>query len=331
MLEEMKTSPVAKALNISERTGASSDLSSPADANKIAGEDPLQSYSMSSPSMRLELASLQSSKSLARGADLPAQFRSHPKDAIVVDPAALKVDDSIPLDLKVATSDSVYPGADMTKLSQPEVSCGFKITNHISAGDKPKPLELVKDKNPALYDAIKDKVKDPTYIGESGDITVPAYDKSGKQIGCSVIKDTPYWLSGNGARSYLAAKDALAKKQIDLSLDPLNGAGRTLEQEKGISIRNPGRHAAINQSLHGYGNAADLKEAPDGQKQLYDNPEVRKQLHENGFRQGDGGGPISDDLHHWSYAGPGPVTDGQPAAHHRQPAVHFKRPPSAAP
>jgi hypothetical protein len=286
-----------------------------ADVRNSTHEHSLQDYSMSSPSMRVELASLRHSH---RRSDPPSHFSSHPKDAILVDPTSLKPDEASPLDLKTASSDSVYPGAEITKLSQPEESCSFRINNHISPADAPKALELVKDKNSALYDAIKNKVNDPTYIGETGDITVPAYDKSGKQVGCIVIKDTPYWLSGNAARSYLTAKDELSKQKIDLTLDPLNGAGRTLEQEKGINIRNPGRHAAVGTSLHGFGNAGDLKEMPDGQTQLSDIPEVRKQLHQNGFRQGDGSGPIGDDLHHWSYAGPGPVTEGHHPAHHKQ-------------
>jgi hypothetical protein len=316
--EGIKTIPPAMARDNSEPIGFLPAVADHAAINNVASENPLHDYSMSSPSMRVELASLRTGKSGHGQLDSSLKYSPPPKDAILVDPNSLKTDEETPLDLKDSSSDSVYPGAEISKLSTPELSSNTRIVNHLTDKDTPKPLELVKDMNPALYDAIKNKVKNPTYIGEVGDITVPTYDKKGKQIGCTVIKNTPYWLSDDAAHSYLKAKEELAQKHIDLSIDSTNGAGRTLEQEKGIDIRNPGRHAPINHSLHGSGNAADLTELPEGQKQLSDIPEVRKRLHENGFRQGDDSGPIGDDLHHWSYTGPGPATEGHPPVHHKQ-------------
>lgn len=181
---------------------------------------------------------------------------------------------------------------------------------------RPKALESVKDRDPELYKQIQAKVKDPRYTGELGNVTVSTHDKKGRVNGCTFIQNVPYWESGTAAQALVDVNLELAKHgSKQLESDPLNGSGRTLGQEEAIVWRNSGVHAKVGKSNHGYGNAIDFKvdESSATEKQLYDDPFVNKTLHEHGWRQGDSHGPLKNDLHHWSFVGPGPATDGVPS------------------
>jgi hypothetical protein len=181
---------------------------------------------------------------------------------------------------------------------------------HVLPEDEPKPMDRVKDFDPQLYSRIKNKVKDPRYIGQTGDITESTHDKKGQVNGCTFIQNTPYWLAADAAKSYLDVNAALAPKHKAIEVDRLNGAGRTLGQEEAIAWRNTGVHAKPGKSNHGFGRAIDLQDNPDGQVQPSDDQVIREALHANGYRQGDSHGPLKNDLHHWSYAGPGRATEG---------------------
>lgn len=189
---------------------------------------------------------------------------------------------------------------------------------------KPNALESVKDRDPALYEQIKAKVTDPRYTGELGNITVSTHDKKGRVNGCTFIQNAPYWESGPAAQSMVDVNLELAKQGKKLEADSLNGAGRTRAQEEAIVWRNSGAHAQVGKSNHGFGKAMDYKMDPDpnAKQQLYDDPFVNKTLHAHGWRQGDSRGPIKNDLHHWSFVGPGPAHDGTPPAKHKR--THHK-------
>lgn len=178
----------------------------------------------------------------------------------------------------------------------------------------PKPLDSVKNFDPALYEQIKTKVVDPLYIGELGNITTSTHDKHGNVNGCVFIQNVPYWESAAAARAFVKVNKVLAKKGLKLHADPLNGAGRTLGQEESIAWRNSGIHAKVGKSNHGFGIAIDFKDDPDpnAKTQIYDDPFVNATLHAHGWRQGDSRGPIKNDSHHWSFVGPNPAVDGQP-------------------
>ncbi|MBI2810711.1 MAG: hypothetical protein HYX67_07790 [Candidatus Melainabacteria bacterium] len=125
-------------------------------------------------------------------------------------------------------------------------------------------------------------------------------------------------LCGNYAQSLVDVNNELAKRGQKLEADPLNGAGRTLAQEESIVWRNSGLHAKVGKSNHGFGNAEDFKEDQilDAKQQLWDDPFVNATLHAHGWRQGDTWGPLKNDLHHWSFVGPGPAVDGPPPSKH---------------
>ena len=192
--------------------------------------------------------------------------------------------------------------------------------------DRPKALDSVKDRDPELYDQIKAKVADPRYTGELGNITVSTHDKKGRVCGCTFVQNVPYWESGPAAQSLVDVNTELAKRGQRLEADPLNGAGRTLGQEESIVWRNSGVHAKVGKSNHGFGNAEDFKPDPtdpDGKTQLWDDPFVNATLHAHGWRQGDTWGPIKNDLHHWSFVGPGPAIDGPPPGKHKHKHKHI--------
>jgi len=194
--------------------------------------------------------------------------------------------------------------------------CKKTATSHFIAGNEPQAMEKVKDRDPALYNQIKGKVKDPTYIGQTGDVTVSTHDKKGRVNGCVFVQNEPYWLAGDAAKSYIDLNKSLAPKHKEIEVDRLNGAGRTLGQEEAIAWRNSGVHAKPGKSNHGFGKAVDIAYGPDGpasSNQPYDDPEVREALHANGYRQGDSHGPLRNDLHHWSYTGPGRASEGHPS------------------
>jgi hypothetical protein len=147
---------------------------------------------------------------------------------------------------------------------------------------------------------------------------VSTHDSKGHINGCTFIQQTPYWLAGDAAKSYLDVNAALDPKHKKIEVDRLNGAGRTLGQEEGIAWRNTGVHAKPGKSNHGFGRAIDLQDDDDAKVQPSDDPDIRAALHANGYRQGDSHGPLKNDLHHWSYAGPGRATEGHEikAKHH---------------
>lgn len=179
---------------------------------------------------------------------------------------------------------------------------------------RPNALESVKDRDPALYRQIQAKVTDPRYTGELGNITVSTHDNKGRVNGCTFIQNVPYWESGPAAQALVDVNLELAKKGKRLEADSLNGAGRTLAQEEAIAWRNSGLHAKVGKSNHGFGRAIDFKDNPDPnvKEQTYDDPFVNETLHSHGWRQGDTWGPLKNDLHHWSFVGPGPAKDGPP-------------------
>ncbi|RTL43712.1 MAG: hypothetical protein EKK48_08175 [Candidatus Melainabacteria bacterium] len=187
---------------------------------------------------------------------------------------------------------------------------------------RPNALEPVKDRDPALHEQIKAKVTDPRYTGELGNITESTHDKKGRVNGCKFIQNVPYWESGAAAQSFVDVNLEIAKHGKKLEADPLNGAGRTIGQEEAIVWRNSGAHAKVGKSNHGFGRAMDYKDDPNAKAQTYDDPFVNHTLHAHGWRQGDSRGPIKNDLHHWSFVGPGPAQDGTPPhkakhGHHR--------------
>jgi hypothetical protein len=184
-------------------------------------------------------------------------------------------------------------------------------------GSEPHAMERVQDVDPVLYDRIKNKVKDPRYIGQTGDITESTHDKKGHINGCTFIQNTPYWLDHDAAQSFIDLNKALASKHKQIEVDHLNGAGRTLGQEEGIAWRNTGLHAKPGKSNHGFGRAIDIQDHEGESTQPSADKDVREALHANGFRQGDSYGPLKNDLHHWSYTGPGRATEG-----HQPPAKH---------
>ena len=188
--------------------------------------------------------------------------------------------------------------------------------------DAPKPLDLVKDRDPELYKQIKDKVVDPRYTGDLGNVTVSTKDAKGRVNGCTFEQNVPYWESGPAAKALFDVNQELAKKGEKLVADKLNGAGRTLGQEEAINWRNnSGVHAAVGKSAHGPGKAEDFAydEDPNAKQQLWERKDVNALLHAHGWRQGDSYGPIKNDQHHWSFTGVGPTHDGHPPPPHHKP------------
>jgi hypothetical protein len=222
---------------------------------------------------------------------------------------------------KAAANTPVILAGELHDLNKTVDPCSKKITIEMLPQYMPKAMDRVQDKDPALYARIKDKVKDPRYIGQVGDITEATHDKKGRVNGCVFIQNTPYWESGPAAQSILDGNADLAPKGKAIEADTLNAAGRTLGQEEAIAWRNTGVHAKPGKSNHGFGRAIDLKTRPDGELQPWKDPEIREAMHAHGWRQGDSHGPIKNDLHHWSWAGPGRATEGhedRPPKRHRR-------------
>lgn len=180
--------------------------------------------------------------------------------------------------------------------------------------NQPKALDSVREHDPELYKQIHTKVTDPRYIGQLGNITVSTHDKHGRVNGCVFVQNVPYWEAGAAAQALVAVNKKLAKRGLRLQVDSLNGAGRTLAQEEAIAWRNTGLHAKVGKSNHGFGRAVDFQDNPGATagQQLWDDAFVNATLHAHGWRQGDSWGPIKNDLHHWSFIGPGPAMDGPP-------------------
>ena len=278
-------------------------------------------YSMSAPEMRRALTSasaeLNGPKSLpeaqpeslpeSRPESLPAAPQSKTPD-IDAPAAARAAPDTVPgpLPEEQASQDDKSHVVDPCKK--------IVVAPNLTPGIDAKPMERVQDRDPELYKEIKGKVKDPRYIGQNGDITVSTHDKKGHINGCTFVQNTPYWLDYNAAKSYLDVNKALAPKHKEITVDHLNGAGRTLGQEEGIAWRNTGLHAKPGKSNHGFGRAIDIQDQDGAKSQPSDDKEVREALHANGFRQGDSHGPLKNDLHHWSYTGPGRASEGHPIA-----------------
>jgi hypothetical protein len=210
----------------------------------------------------------------------------------------------------LAVPQTAEPVSDQHDLKHTVDPCKKSVTMSFLPGAAPKALDSVKNFDPLLYSRIKDKVKDPRYIGQTGDITESTHDKKGHINGCTFIQNTPYWLAADAAKSYLGVNAALDPKHKKIEVDHLNGAGRTLGQEEAIAWRNTGLHAKPGRSNHGFGRAIDLQDSIDAKVQPSDDPDIREALHANGYRQGDSHGPLKNDLHHWSYTGPGRATEG---------------------
>ena len=221
----------------------------------------------------------------------------------------------------------VAPAEAMEDTKKTMDPCTEKIVNAIPAPkDMPKALDSVKDRDPELYKQIQAKVTDPRYTGELGNITVSTHDTKGRVNGCVFEQNVPYWESGPAAKALFDVNNILATKGKKLEADPLNGAGRTLSQEEAIVWRNSGVHAKVGKSNHGFGKAEDFKpdSNPEAKKQPWEDRFVNATLHAHGWRQGDSWGPLKNDLHHWSFVGPGPATDGHAPPRKHSKAKHHK-------
>jgi hypothetical protein len=222
----------------------------------------------------------------------------------------------------------VAPAEQMEDTKKTIDPCTRQVVNEIPApANMPKALDSVKERDPELFKQIQAKVKDPRYTGELGNITVSTHDKRGRVNGCVFEQNVPYWESGPAAKALFDVNNILATKGRKLEADPLNAAGRTLAQEEAIVWRNTGLHAKVGRSNHGPGNAEDFKldSNPDAKKQPWEDPFVNATLHAHGWRQGDTWGPLKNDMHHWSFVGPGPATDGHPPPHKHVSGKHHKR------
>jgi hypothetical protein len=104
---------------------------------------------------------------------------------------------------------ATIPGNELHDLYRTVDPCNKVVPTHLAPEDEPKPLDRVQDRDPVLYNKIKKKVKDPRYIGQTGDITESTHDKKGQVNGCTFIQNTPYWLAGDAAKSYLDTNAAL--------------------------------------------------------------------------------------------------------------------------
>ena len=221
----------------------------------------------------------------------------------------------------------IAPAEQMEDRNKTVDPCTKKIVNALPAPAKmPKAMDSVREHDPNLFKEIQAKVTDPRYTGELGNITVATHDKNGRVNGCVFVQNVPYWESGPATQALVDVNKELAAKGKKLEADPLNGAGRTLSQEEAIVWRNSGLHARVGKSNHGFGKAEDFKpdQISDGKKQPWEDPFVNATLHAHGWRQGDSWGPLKNDLHHWSFVGPGPASDGHPpprkpthGSHHR--------------
>lgn len=249
-------------------------------------------YSYSSPEFRHSLRHLSQNSTLA----------TQQETQTVADKSATSA-------MPTATAEQTH---DPTKIFDPCAKVEVDIIP--PPANRPMALDSVKDRDPELYNQIQAKVTDPRYTGELGNITVSTHDKKGRVNGCEFIQNVPYWESGPAAQALVDVNLELAKRGQRLEADPLNGAGRTLAQEEAIVYRNSGLHAKVGKSNHGFGRAIDFKDDPDpnATKQPYDDPFVNATLHAHGWRQGDTWGPLKNDLHHWSFVGPGPAQDGPP-------------------
>ncbi|MBX9947764.1 MAG: M15 family metallopeptidase [Candidatus Obscuribacterales bacterium] len=158
-------------------------------------------------------------------------------------------------------------------------------TMDFNAGGGKRLLEPVQDQ------AILAKVPDAMYIGQRGTVTTTR-NRGGEA--------QDYWLSGSAAQAFARAQEMLAAKGKQIIVSDKNGAGRTVDTQTEIYTRSRnGRGFAAGrptESNHTRGNAMDVSNWQD--------PDVKKALLANGWRQGDSRGPIKNDLHHFSYAGP---------------------------
>jgi len=154
-----------------------------------------------------------------------------------------------------------------------------------NAGGGKRLLEPVRDPS------ILARVPDAMYIGQRGTVT-STRNRGGES--------QEYWLSGSAAQAFARAQEMLAAKGKQIIVSDKNGAGRTVDTQTEIYTRSRnGRGFAAGrptESNHTRGNAMDVSNWQD--------PDVKKALLANGWRQGDSRGPIKNDLHHFSYAGP---------------------------
>lgn len=154
----------------------------------------------------------------------------------------------------------------------------------LNAGGGRKLLEPVQDQ------AVLSRVPDALYIGQRGTVT-SMRNRGGES--------QEYWLSGNAAKAFARAQEMLAEKGKQIIVSDKNGAGRTVDTQTEIYTRSRnGRGFAAGrptESNHTRGNAMDVSNWQD--------PDVKRALLANGWRQGDSRGPIKGDLHHFSFAG----------------------------
>jgi hypothetical protein len=281
----------------------------------------LAAYSFSSFEFRQNIKQITAEKP-ARAPEVPALLRA----AV---PMLLAPGQEKPggFDQPVVPEVPVAPAEQMEDKNKTIDPCTRKVVNEIPApADMPKAMDSVKERDPELFREIQAKVTDPRYIGEMGNITVSTHDKKGQVNGCVFVQNVPYWESGPAAQALVDVNKQLATKGKKLEADPLNGAGRSLAQEEAIVWRNSGLHAKVGKSNHGFDKAEDFKPDPnpDAKRQPWQDPFVNATLHAHGWRQGDSWGPLKNDLHHWSFVGPGPASDGHAPPHKPAHETHHK-------
>lgn len=151
-------------------------------------------------------------------------------------------------------------------------------------GTSKRLLEPVTDR------AVLARVPDALYIGQKGTVT-STRNRAGET--------QEYWLSGDAAKAFARAQEMLAAKGKQIIVSDKNGAGRTVDTQTEIYTRSRnGRGFAAGrptESNHTRGNAMDVSNWQD--------PDVKRALLNNGWRQGDSKGPIKGDLHHFSFTG----------------------------
>ena len=293
----------------------------------------LASYSLSSPEFRLAVRQMSASQladnsvsTLLRTVETQGTVAKPEIPVLLEAPTPSTVADQ-PI-VQAIPAVPVAPAEAMEDTKKTVDPCTKKLLSAApAAADMPKALDSVKDRDPELFKQIQVKVTDPRYTGELGNITVSTHDKKGRVNGCVFEQNVPYWESGPAVQALVDVNSELAKKGKKLEADPLNGAGRTLAQEEAIVWRNSGLHARVGKSNHGFGKAEDFKYDPDpaAKQQLWEDPFVNATLHAHGWRQGDSYGPLKNDLHHWSFVGMGPTTDGHPPPHKKSGKHHKHR------
>lgn len=326
--------------NFEAANAPSDDYIKPVNPAESYNHSDLAAYSLSSPELREATRQISSPPQIADGSMTIPPLLKAPEQPVITNsiapevPALLKAPTPAIADKPALSAPPapepppIAPAEAMEDKKKTIDPCTRQIYEPLPApANMPKAMDPVKDRDPKLWDQIHVKVTDPRYTGEYGNITVSTHDKNGRVNGCTFIQNVPYWESGPAAQALVDVNAELAKKGKKLEADPLNGAGRSLAQEEAIVWRNSGVHARVGKSNHGFGKAEDFKydTDPNARRQLWQDPAVNALLHAHGWRQGDSYGPLKNDLHHWSFVGPHPTTDGHAPPAKPHPKHHKHR------